>query len=128
MAVTMWMRSGIAQAQFPTNIFSPAATPAHSIVTLSGFVLSIALAIFLIVGGLLLYALIRYRHRPSQLNHEPAQVYGSNQIEISWTVIPVLIVVMLFLTTTRFGAIARKNSRTLVKARKGKIGSTADQE
>lgn len=102
MAATMWMRSGVAQAQFPTNIFSPAATPAHSIVTLSAFVLSIALAIFLIVGGLLLYALIRYRHRPSQLNREPAQVYGSNQIEISWTVIPILIVVMLFLTTTRF--------------------------
>ena len=101
-AVTMWMGTGTVHAQSPTNIFSPAATPAHSIVTLSAFVLSIALAIFLIVGGLLLYALIRYRHRPSQLNREPAQVYGSNQIEISWTVIPVLIVVMLFLTTTRF--------------------------
>jgi cytochrome c oxidase subunit 2 len=98
----MWMGTGTVHAQSPTNIFSPAATPAHSIVTLSAFVLSIALAIFLIVGGLLLYALIRYRHRPSQLNREPAQVYGSNQIEISWTVIPVLIVVMLFLTTTRF--------------------------
>ena len=31
----------------------------------------------------------------------PPQIYGSNQIELSWTVIPILIVVMLFLSTTR---------------------------
>ena len=29
------------------------------------------------------------------------QIYGSNQIELSWTVIPILIVVMLFLATAR---------------------------
>lgn len=64
-------------------------------------VLSVTLAIFLIVSGLLLYGLIRYRHRPDDSEHEPAQIYGSNQIELSWTVIPILIVVMLFLSTTR---------------------------
>jgi cytochrome c oxidase subunit 2 len=64
-------------------------------------VLSVTLAIFLIVSGLLLYALIRYRHRPEDAEREPAQIYGSNQIELSWTVIPILIVVMLFLSTTR---------------------------
>src|ERR1700753_1924360 len=90
-----------AWAQSPTSIFSPAATPAHSIFGLSMLVLAVTLAIFLLVGGLLLYALIRYRERPTDSNHEPAQIYGSNQIELSWTVIPILIVVMLFLTTTR---------------------------
>jgi cytochrome c oxidase subunit 2 len=64
-------------------------------------VLSITLGIFLIVGGLLLYAVIRYRQRPTDSEREPAQIYGSNQIELSWTVIPILIVVMLFLSTTR---------------------------
>ena len=88
-------------ANSPTSIFDPAATPARSIFSLSMLVLSVTLAIFLIVGGLLLYALIRFRHRPSDPEHEPAQIYGSNQIELSWTVIPILIVVMLFLTTTR---------------------------
>ena len=86
-----------------TSIFAPAATPAHSIFTLSLFVLGITLAVFLIVGGLLLYALLRYRHRPGDINaqQEPPQIYGSNQIELSWTVIPILIVVMLFLATAR---------------------------
>jgi cytochrome c oxidase subunit II len=90
-----------APAQSPTSIFDPAATPAHSIFDLSMLVLSITLAIFLIVAGLLAYALIRFRHRPGDPDREPAQIYGSNQIELSWTVIPILIVVMLFLSTTR---------------------------
>ena len=32
---------------------------------------------------------------------EPAHVYGSTQIELAWTVIPVLIVAVLFLATAR---------------------------
>jgi cytochrome c oxidase subunit 2 len=32
---------------------------------------------------------------------EPAQVYGSMQIELAWTIIPTLIVIVLFLTTAR---------------------------
>jgi cytochrome c oxidase subunit 2 len=32
---------------------------------------------------------------------EPAQVYGSTQIELAWTIIPILIVVVLFLATAR---------------------------
>jgi cytochrome c oxidase subunit 2 len=87
----------------PTNIFRPAGTSAHSIFGLSMLVLSITLCIFLIVAGLLLYVLIRYRHRAAspEAAQEPAQIYGSNQIELSWTVIPVLIVVILFLATAR---------------------------
>ena len=87
----------------PTSIFAPAGTPSHSVYTLSLLVLSIILAIFLVVAGLLLFALIRYRHRPAdpKASKEPAQIYGSNQIELSWTVIPILIVVMLFLATAR---------------------------
>jgi cytochrome c oxidase subunit 2 len=86
-----------------TSIFSPDGTPAHLVFGLSTLVLSFALGIFLVVGGLLLYALIRYRHRPAEADakQEPAQIYGSNQIELSWTVVPILIVVMLFLATAR---------------------------
>lgn len=90
-------------AQSPTTIFSPAATPAHSIFDLSMLVLSITGGIFLVVYGLLIYVLFRFKHRPSSPNadHEPPQIYGSTQIELSWTVIPVLIVVVLFLATAR---------------------------
>jgi cytochrome c oxidase subunit 2 len=85
----------------PTSIFSPQATPAHEIYGLSMFVLVITLGIFLVVAGLLAYAVVRFRHRPSDSVLEPIQVYGSQQIEVLWTVIPILIVVVLFLATAR---------------------------
>ena len=84
-----------------SNIFAPASAPAHDIFRLSMFVLAITMCIFLIVSGLLLYVLIRFRQRVDDNGREPAQVYGSNQIELSWTVIPVLIVMVLFLATVR---------------------------
>jgi cytochrome c oxidase subunit 2 len=87
----------------PTNIFAPAGTPAHAIFGLSLLVLGIVAAIFIVVAGLLLFVLLRFRHRPASpdAEREPAQIYGSNQIELSWTVIPVLLVVILFLATAR---------------------------
>jgi cytochrome c oxidase subunit 2 len=85
----------------PTNIFAPISTPARSIFHLSLFVIAVAAVIFLVVGGLLTYTVVRYRRRKDDDGREPAQVYGSNQVEIAWTVIPVLIVVVLFMATAR---------------------------
>ena len=83
-----------------TNIFDPVSTPAQAIVELSWLVLWICAGIFVIVVGLLTYILIRFRRRRID-TEEPPQVYGSNQIELAWTVLPVLTVVVLFLVTTR---------------------------
>jgi cytochrome c oxidase subunit II len=84
-----------------TSIFSPASTPAQSIYSLSLFVLALTSGIFLVVGGLIAYAAVRFRQRPGDDGSEPPQIFGSNQIELSWTIIPVLIVVVLFLATAR---------------------------
>jgi cytochrome c oxidase subunit 2 len=84
----------------PTSIFAPLSTPAQSIFDLSLFVLMVTGAIFVVVFGLLVYAVFKFRKRGAD-NSEPAQVYGSTQVEIAWTVIPILIVVVLFLTTAR---------------------------
>jgi cytochrome c oxidase subunit 2 len=83
------------------NIFEPRSTPAESIRHLSFFVLSITAIIFLVVCGLLTYAIVKFRSRGGELGREPAQVYGSTQIELAWTVIPVLIVAVLFAVTGR---------------------------
>ncbi len=95
----------------PTSIFSPQATPAHDIYGLSVFVLLVTLVIFLVVGGLLLYAVVRFRHRPGETDLEPTQLYGSRQIEVAWTVIPILIVVVLFLTTARIISVTERASK-----------------
>jgi cytochrome c oxidase subunit 2 len=82
------------------SIYSPSSTPATEIRDLSYFVLEITGTIFVVVGGLLTYVIIRFRARGED-DREPAQIYGSTQVELAWTVIPVLIVVVLFLTTAR---------------------------
>ncbi len=84
-----------------TSIFSPASTPAKSIADLSVFVLVVTGIIFIAVFTLLLYSVIRFRGRAMDGGREPAQVYGSMQIELAWTIIPTLIVVVLFLATAR---------------------------
>src|SRR3984957_16893442 len=85
----------------PTNIFAPASTPAQSIFDLSLFVLEVTAAVFLVVFSLLTYAVVKFRKSKAGDGREPAQVYGSSQLELAWTVVPVLIVVVLFLAAAR---------------------------
>ena len=94
----------------PTNIFAPASTPAKSIFGLSLFVLAVTGAIFLVVFTLLLYSVVKFRKRKDDDGREPPQVYGSNQVELAWTIIPILIVVALFMATARVIAVVQKTS------------------
>ena len=82
------------------SIFNPESTPADSIYRLSLLILAVTGFIFVIVFGLIAYAITKFRKRSND-GPEPPQVYGSNQIELAWTVIPVLIVLVLFMATAR---------------------------
>ena len=84
-----------------TNIFAPLSTPAEAVYEAALLVLVICAGIFLVVGGLLAYTIIRFRRRPEDSGREPPQVYGSSQIELAWTVVPILIVFVLILVTAR---------------------------
>jgi cytochrome c oxidase subunit II len=83
------------------NIFDPQATPAESVYHLSLLVIAVCAAIFFVVAGLLTFTIVRFRRRRHDNGNEPAQVYGSNRIEVAWTVIPVLIVLVLTMATAR---------------------------
>jgi cytochrome c oxidase subunit II len=92
----------LAQGASPVpDIFNTASTPADEIRHLSLFVLIITGLIFVVVFSLLAYAVAKFRHRRTDEDREPPQVYGSNQVELAWTVIPVLIVMVIFLATAR---------------------------
>jgi len=91
----------------PTNIFAPVSTPAAEIFGLSLFVLMVSAVIFATVFSLLVYAVVKFR-RKAEDGEEPPQVYGSNQVELAWTVIPVIIVVTLFMATARVIAALQK--------------------
>src|SRR5262249_8040093 len=85
----------------PTTIFSPATTPARWIHDLSTLVYTVCGVIFVLVFSLLVFAIVKYRRRRGDDTSEPAQVYGGKQLELAWTIIPILIVLVLFLATTR---------------------------
>src|SRR5215470_13796893 len=84
-----------------TNIFEPLSTPADSVYRAALLALAVCAAIFVTVIGLLIYAIVRFRRRPGDDASEPPQIYGSSQIELAWTVLPILIVVVLILVTAR---------------------------
>jgi cytochrome c oxidase subunit 2 len=82
------------------NMFAPVSPPADSIRQLSFLVIGVTAGIFLTVSGVLFWCIYRYRQRPGD-DREPPQVYGSNPIEWAWTIVPILIVLVLFLATAR---------------------------
>jgi cytochrome c oxidase subunit 2 len=94
----------LASAGPPTqdlSIFDPVSPPAESIRSLAVLVLAITAFIFVVVEGILVYAIFRFRRRAAAGTAEPPQVYGSKPIEIAWTAAPALIVFVLVLVTAR---------------------------
>jgi len=84
------------------NMFDPLSKPAEMIHDASIITLIICAIIFLIVTGMLVYVTVKYRSRGEiDERKEPPQIYGSSQIELAWTVIPIIITVVLILITTR---------------------------
>jgi len=80
--------------------FSPHSAQTHSIAAVFSLVLVIAAVVFLIVASGVTYSVIRYRARGGN-SGEPRQVFGSQTVEILWTVIPLFIVSGLFVVTVR---------------------------
>jgi cytochrome c oxidase subunit 2 len=58
-----------------------------------------ALLVFVLVEGVLLYAIFRFRGRPG--DPEPHQTHGNTLVEIIWTVIPALILAAIAVPTVR---------------------------
>ena len=86
--------AGACQAD-SAGIFPPSPVTEQGVLTqdLYRFVFGIATAIFLFVEGLIVWAVLRYRRRDDRL---PVQTHGNLVAEAAWTVIPALIVIVLF--------------------------------
>jgi cytochrome c oxidase subunit 2 len=94
--------AAFAEPQVTTpSVFAPRSTPASGIFDYSHLVLGVCLAIFVLVTALIAVTAIRFRRRASDDDREPPQLYGSNQLELAWTVVPVIIVFVLSLVTVR---------------------------
>jgi cytochrome c oxidase subunit 2 len=85
---------------FLTGLYPPIAVTEQGtkVRELYTIVFLIAVAIFLIVEGLILWTVIRYRRKPGD-DTLPPQTHGNNIAEFVWTIVPTLIVVFLFIVS-----------------------------
>jgi cytochrome c oxidase subunit 2 len=70
---------------------------ADSISTLYTIVLVIAILIFLLVEGVLIYSLIKFRRRRRDV--EPAQIRGNTTLEVGWTIGAAVVLVVITVVT-----------------------------
>lgn len=56
-------------------------------------ILWVMVAVFILVEGVLVYAIVRYRRRPGDA--KPPQIHGNNTLEITLTIIPTILVLAL---------------------------------
>lgn len=59
----------------------------------------LALAVFIVVEAMLIYATIRFRRRPG--DGLPKQVHGNNRLEIGWTIVPTLLLIIIAVPTVQ---------------------------
>jgi cytochrome c oxidase subunit II len=81
----------------PPSPLSPASESAKRISDLFTIVASVAAIIFVLVEGLLVFAVVRFRRRDG--DEMPRQIHGNKALELLWTIIPAGIMVSLFVIT-----------------------------
>lgn len=72
----------------------PETETAESVFTLYNIVFAMGVAVFVGVEAFIVYAIFRYRRRDDRL---PAQTHGNSLVEVIWTAIPTVIVLVLFI-------------------------------
>jgi cytochrome c oxidase subunit 2 len=77
----------------PQTTFTAQGDNAREILNLYNIIFYIAVGVFVIVEGLLIFSIIRYRRRKE--DGIPLQIHGNQPIEIVWTIIPAIIVLAI---------------------------------
>jgi cytochrome c oxidase subunit II len=78
---------------------NPQSPQTHAIFNLWGISGVIFALIFIVVTGIIVFSLMRFRWREGE--PDPEQVAGNKRVEVIWTVIPLIIVIFLFVLTAR---------------------------
>lgn len=101
----------------PQTTFVPQGNGADLIYQLFKPVFWLAVAVFVVVEGVLIWSVIRYRRRPD--DGIPLQIHGNTPIEIAWTILPAIIVVgiatLTFRTQSELVAAAENPIRVTVR-------------
>jgi cytochrome c oxidase subunit 2 len=92
---------GLILGQFTPSLFPPqASAEARQVDGLFYILLVIGGAIFLLVQGLLVFSVWRFRAKPGDVT-DGAAFHGNTALEITWTIIPAIIVLVLTILSWR---------------------------
>jgi cytochrome c oxidase subunit 2 len=80
------------------NLQTPVTGIGHEIYALHTWMMVVCVAIFIAVFGVMFYSV--FAHRRSR-GHKPATFHESTTVEIAWTVVPFLIVIVMALPATK---------------------------
>jgi cytochrome c oxidase subunit 2 len=80
------------------NFQTPVTAIAADIYVLHNWMIGICVAIFLAVFGVMFYSILKHR---KSLGHKSASFHESTTVEIAWTVVPFVIVVLMALPATK---------------------------
>jgi len=80
------------------NFQAPVTAVAANVYELHVWMIGICVAIFIAVFGVMFYSILKHR---KSLGHQAASFHESTAVEIAWTVIPFLIVVLMALPATK---------------------------
>lgn len=97
----------------PLDTLNPAGPVARQIDSLWDLVFGAAVVVFVVVEGLLVFALFRFRQRKGD-TEAPKQTHGNTRLEIAWTIAPaVLLAVLAVPTVSTIWALSREPADAL---------------
>ena len=92
------LAAGTSHAAYELNLKAPVTEIASQIYDLHMLIVWVCLAIFIVVFAVMFYSL--YKHRKS-VGHKAAQFHEHHTLEIIWTIIPALILIVMAVPATK---------------------------
>ena len=112
LALVTLLLTACARHPLQQDSLSPAGPIARSEDTLFWWVFWIAVVVFVLVEGLLVVAVVRFRHRPGR--PIPTQIHGNKRLELAWTIAPALLLAGISIPTIEtIFSVARKPANAL---------------
>ena len=83
----------------PQTTIDPAGPAADEIQGTYSLIWWLAVIVFVLVEGGLIYAIFRFRNNKNLINGRPAPVHGNTRLEIIWTIVPAVVLAIIAVPT-----------------------------
>src|SRR5438067_6015623 len=84
---------------YPNSVFHPRTDTNRDVGFLFEILIWFGSIVFVVVEAILIYTLVRFRRRG--VARQPQHVHGNTTLEITWTIIPAVILVFIAIPTVR---------------------------